>query len=161
MNQSQENNFDSSQLDEVLERFQLMLDNVDFTAQMQTLGVGRFQFARRKEAKRELSAMYVGLWKLALNSSFPHNADEVLDRFLYNVCNLKGKGKQRKAEDFALLCREYSNILKERGDTNFINVALLLCQHLGCDDQSSLRRISLQMALDMRAMYHHLFERLI
>ena len=161
MNQTKENNFDSSQLEEVLERFQSMLGNVDFTAQMQTLDIGRFQFTRRKEAKRQLTAMYVGLWKLALNSSFPNNADEILDRFLFNTCNVKGKGKQRKAEDFALICREYSNILKERGDTIFINVALLLCQHLGCHDQNSLRRISLQMALDMRAMYHHLFDRLI
>lgn len=148
------------QLDEVLERFSSMLSNVDFSAQLQTLGIGRFKFARRNEAREELRAMYVGLWKLALNRSFPVNAAELFNNFL-KFEEVKGQRKQRKLEEFAERCREYSKILEVQGDTNFISVALLLCQHMGISEQDVLRRISLQLALDMRAMYHHIFERLI
>lgn len=149
-----------NQIQEVLERFASMLDNVDFEAQLDTLNIGRFQFSRKKEALNELRAMYVGLWKLALNRSFPNNSAEIFQKFL-DPSEIKSKSKRRKAETFSERCHEYAKTLEVEGDTNFINVALLMCQHLGRTEQEDLRRISLQLALDMRSMYHHIFERLI
>lgn len=154
-------NTDPAQFEEVLTRFADMLDHADFGAQLETLGIGRFQFARRKHARQELAAMYVGLWKLALNRSFPAEADALLEKFLTQLCETKSNSKRRKQEHFVALCREYVHVLQTSGDTNFIQIAVLLCQHLDCHDQDALRRISLQIALDMRAMYHHIFERLI
>lgn len=145
---------------EVLERFTGMLANVDFESQLKTLGIGRFQFTRKKLALGELRAMYVGLWKLALNRSFPDDAVELFERFL-DPGEVKSKGKRKQAEAFRELCYEYAKILEVEGDTNFINVAILLCQHLGRTGQEDLRPISLQLALDMRAMYHNIFEHLI
>lgn len=146
--------------DEVLSRFARMLDHVDFQAQLRTLNIGRFQFARKKMALQELRSMYVGLWKLALNSSLPVRSRQLFDKFLYSYGRKNNSG-HRKAEAFHTLCLEYANILEVEGDTNFINVSILLCQHLGHTDQEELRRISLQLALDMRSMYHNIFERLI
>lgn len=154
-------NTDTAQFEEVLARFADMLSHADFGAQLETLGIGRFQFTRRKQARQELGAMYVGLWKLALNRSFPTEANALLEKFLTQLCETKSKSKRRKQEHFVALCREYVHVLQTSGDTNFIQIAVLLCQHLDCHDQDALRRISLQIALDMRAMYHHIFERLI
>ncbi|MBQ4132989.1 MAG: hypothetical protein IJD04_04555 [Desulfovibrionaceae bacterium] len=145
---------------EVLDRFNSMLSNADFSAHLVTLGIGRFQFSRRKTALKELRAMYVGLWKLALNRSFPDNSLDLFERFL-DPGNIHSAGKKAEAEKFRELCKEYVKILEVEGDTNFINVAILLCQHLGRTGQQDLRTISLQLALDMRSMYHHIFEHLI
>ena len=147
-------------IQEVLERFSSMLGNVDFETQLDTLNIGKFQFARKKAALNELKAMYVGLWKLALNRSFPGQSTEIFEKFLDPEA-IKSKSKKRKAEEFRSLCQEYIKTLEVEGDTNFINVAILICQHLGRTRQEDLRRISLQLALDMRSMYHHIFERLI
>ena len=147
-------------IQEVLERFSSMLGNVDFETQLDTLNIGRFQFSRKKAALNELKAMYVGLWKLALNRSFPGQSTEIFEKFLDPEA-IKSKSKKRKAEEFRSLCHEYIKTLEVEGDTNFINVAILICQHLGRTRQEDLRRISLQLALDMRSMYHHIFERLI
>lgn len=145
---------------EVLDRFTGMLSNVNFNAQLTILGIGRLQFSRRKSALKELRAMYVGLWKLALNRSFPDKSIELFEKFL-DPGEVHSKKKRIKLEAFRELCKEYVKILEVEGDTNFINVAILLCQHLGRTTQQDLRAISLQLALDMRSMYHHIFERLI
>jgi hypothetical protein len=145
---------------EVLDRFGSMLDHVDFEAQLDTLNIGRLQFSRKRDALKELRAMYVGLWKLALNRSFPNDSIEIFEKFL-DSSEIKSKSKRRKADAFSELCHEYAKTLEVEGDTNFINVAILICQHLGRTEQEDLRRISLQLALDMRSMYHNIFERLI
>ena len=147
-------------IQEVLDRFSSMLGNMDFETQLDTLNIGKFQFSRKKDALNELKAMYVGLWKLALNRSFPDDSTEILEKFL-DPDAIKGKSKKRKAEEFRSLCHEYTKTLEVEGDTNFINVAILICQHLGRTRQEDLLRISLQLALDMRSMYHNIFERLI
>ncbi len=152
---------DAAQLEELLKRFSSMWEDMDFSPQLETLGIGRFQFSRRKEAKEELNAMYVGLWKMALNSSFPDHAQFIMQKFLINLCAVKNQNKKRRMEKFVTLCREYADILQTKGETNFIQIALLLCRHVGCDDQKDLRRMSLQIALDMRNMYHNIFKRLI
>ena len=158
--QADESGHSENLIQEVLERFSSMLGNVDFEAQLDTLNIGRFQFSRKKAALNELKAMYVGLWKLALNRSFPGQSTEIFEKFLDPEA-IKSKSKKRKAEEFRSLCHEYIKTLEVEGDTNFINVAILICQHLGRTRQEDLRRISLQLALDMRSMYHHIFERLI
>ncbi len=158
--QADESGHSENLIQEVLERFSSMLGNVDFETQLDTLNIGRFQFSRKKAALNELKAMYVGLWKLALNRSFPGQSTEIFEKFLDPEA-IKSKSRKRKAEEFRSLCQEYTKTLEVEGDTNFINVAILICQHLGRTRQEDLRRISLQLALDMRSMYHHIFERLI
>ena len=158
--QADESGHSENLIQEVLERFSSMLGNVDFETQLDTLNIGRFQFSRKKAALNELKAMYVGLWKLALNRSFPGQSTEIFEKFLDPEA-IKSKSKKRKAEEFRSLCHEYIKTLEVEGDTNFINVAILICQHLGRTRQEDLRRISLQLPLDMRSMYHHIFERLI
>ena len=158
--QADESGHPENLIQEVLERFSSMLGNVDFEAQLDTLNIGRFQFSRKKAALNELKAMYVGLWKLALNRSFPGQSTEIFEKFL-DPGAIKSKAKKRKAEEFHSLCHEYTKTLEVEGDTNFVNVAILICQHLGRTRQEDLLRISLQLALDMRSMYHNIFERLI
>ena len=145
---------------EVLARFSSMLDTFDFNARISALGIGRMQFSRRRSARRELKAMYVGLWKLALNRSFPEKSGELFEKFL-DPSAAGSRRKQAEAASFRELCLEYVKILEVEGDTNFINVAILLCQHLGRTGQQDLRASSLQLALDMRSMYHTIFEHLI
>lgn len=145
---------------EVLNRFTRMLDHIDFQPQLNILNIGRMQFARKNMALKELRAMYVGLWKLALNSSFPNDAMQLLDKFL-DSNEIKSKAARCRADAFRNLCLEYVKLLELEGDTNFINVAILICQHIGQAEQENSRHIPLQLALDMRFMYRNIFDKLI
>ena len=97
---------------EVLDRFAAMLENVDFNAQLATLGIRRLQFSRRKSALKELRAMYVGLWKLALNRSFPGKSVELFDKFL-DASGVNSKKKRLHLEKFRELLKEREALIAE------------------------------------------------
>ena len=58
-----------------LDNFAALLDDADFTAELELVGVGRFQFLRRRQMCLELRGLYMALWRLALSRSFPNDAD--------------------------------------------------------------------------------------
>ena len=62
--------------------FTALLEGLDFAAELEILGIGRMQFMRRRQMLVELRGLCMGLWRLALASSFPHNADQIFASFL-------------------------------------------------------------------------------
>ena len=66
-----------------LDNFAALLDDVDFSAELALLGIGRLQFLRRRQMLVELRGLYIALWRLALGRSFPNDADTMLSVFLH------------------------------------------------------------------------------
>ena len=65
---------DESAVSEALENFAALLDDADFTAELELMGIGRMQFMRRRQMLVEWRGLYTALWRLALASSFPQDA---------------------------------------------------------------------------------------
>ena len=62
--------------------FTAILDDMNYRPVLDILGVGTFQFTRRKLLTREFRALYVGLWRLALMRSFPTRHAELFQAFM-------------------------------------------------------------------------------
>ena len=63
---------------EAIENFLVLLDDIDFTDVFTLMGIGRLQFMLRRQMLVECRGLYIGLWRLALKRSFPNEADAML-----------------------------------------------------------------------------------
>jgi hypothetical protein len=146
--------------EEVLRNFEGLLDSFDFKAELPGLGIGGgpLQMTRRKKAVRELNALTVGLWHLALLRSFPNDADDFLKRYLATSPRFAGSDK----ESAKLRARIgiYVDLLKDKRDTDFLPVASYLAEvlALNAEDSASLR---LKVSLLTRSLYTWIFDRLV
>ena len=69
--------------EEVISHFEAILEDTSFSAQLHYLGIKRVPMSpRRRRARQELQAMLVGLWKLALDKSFPAQSEDFFNDFL-------------------------------------------------------------------------------
>lgn len=72
---------DKSVVQEALENFAALLEDADFTAELELMGIGRMQFMRRRQMLVEWRGLYMALWRLALSSSFPQDAEHIFATF--------------------------------------------------------------------------------
>ena len=146
---------------EALRNFSLMLEGMDFVQELATLGIGKFHFRRRERALRELRAMSIGLWRLALQRSFPADGETIFERFMLGLYERARSPREReRANAFDLLVRSYVERLNERGDGDFTAVSghiVDLFQERAPDVVA--RR--LKLALLMRNAYLNIFRHLI
>ena len=142
---------------EVVENFEALLDQTDFHYELGLLGVSRVRFYLRRKMKKELKALFIGLWRLALERSFPHDGEEIFERFLErHTADLAPK----KSEAFTAKVRDYVEGLRSHGDTDFMPTAEHLTSLTGSssETESALR---LRLALHIRNVYTLIFDRLI
>ena len=142
---------------EALENFSLLLEGLDFHAEMEILGIGRMQFMRRRQMMVELRALYMGLWRLALGSSFPQDADSIFALYLqrYSLTHpdkISAKVLER--------VQEYWGMLQARGLADFSHVARHICSFFSLDEKDA-RALTLRLVLHFRAVYKMIFDRLI
>ena len=141
--------------DEVGRTFQDLLQTFDFRHELQELGIGLF---KRKRAQKQLTALCIGLWGLALEKSFPHDAAEFFTRFLATSPLLAGekKGPRHMRE----LVLGYVDLLAVKKETDFSAAAdhMTSVLHLGGE---SGRSRQLKLALMIRDLYNLIFEKLI
>ena len=142
---------------EAIENFLVLLDDMDFTDVYTLMGIGRLQFMRRRQMLIECRGLYIGLWRLALNRSFPNDADamlaEFLERFAQNHPDKLGARVIERAG-------EYWGMLQARGDTDFRGVAAHLCSFLMQEKQAD-QSLILRLVLHIRRTYEHIFARLL
>ena len=97
--------------------FTAILDDMNYRPVLDILGVGTFQFTRRKLLTREFRALYVGLWRLALMRSFPTRHAELFQAFMEGeAARCKDR---RQAVAWAELVMQYAGKLSEHGDADF------------------------------------------
>ena len=144
--------------EEVIRNFEALMDSLDFKAELVELGIGSLQLGRRKKTLRELKALSIGLWSLALQRSFPQDAAAFFAEFRERSPRLVGSGK----EPGLLQSRVgiYVDLLKDKKETDFLPVASYLAEVLALDAED-MRRLRLKVSLITRSLYKLIFDRLV
>lgn len=144
--------------DEVIRQFIALYNCFDFRAGLAVMGIGRFDFIRRAKALNELKTLVVALWGLALQKSFPSDAQDFFDELRARIPEFVGRG--RAAENFASRLDVYTRLLAPKKDADFLPVAEYMSELL-FPKESDLRRIRLKLSLVIRNMYGQIFDQLI
>lgn len=144
-------------VEEALANFMALIEDTDYDAIFSMMGIGRFQFLRRKQIKMEIAALRMALWRLALGRSFPDDADNMFTIFLerYKSCH-----PQRHGPMVAHRAREYWGMIQPKGDSDFNGVARHLASFL-TSDEYNIHSLPLKLALYIRRDYRFIFDRLI
>lgn len=144
-------------IEEALANFAALLDDLDFTAELDLLGIGRFQFLRRKQMTIELRGLYTAIWRLALARSFPQDAENMFNVFLQRY----GQAHPGKLPTQIIeRARQYWGMLEPAGDADFSEVARHLSSFIEREEKDQ-RPLILKLALHIRSAYRFIFERLI
>ncbi len=142
---------------EVAAIFEALLSTVDFTQELSIFKVGRFNRSLRKTLLKEFEGTYIGLWALALEQSFPQNAQEIFDCFLQQHLE-KMSPKLRSAT--ATTIRAYRDMVLSVGDKDFSHISRHLLSFAKIDD-NALKAETLRLSLVLRNHYSFIFQRLV
>lgn len=148
---------DQEIIGEALANFAVLIDDIDFSDTLELIGIGRFQFLRRKQMVIELKGLYIAIWRLALGRSFPQTADAMFDTFLRRYVRTH---PDKRGEQIRERASQYWGMLQPSGDADFNDVARHLIAFVEPGDGDS-RALILKLALHIRSAYRFIFERLI
>jgi len=138
--------------DEVLANFSAVLDSMDFARELAVLGVKRLHFRRRERLIRELRALSIGL---------PQDGETMFEMFLARLAEAPAHSREaQRALDFIQLARGYVELLREKGDTDFMVASSHIVGLFKQKEQETASR-SLKLALLIRNTYTVIFDRLI
>ena len=143
---------------EVIQQFLALYNCMDFKPELEDLGIGRFQFARRGKALREFRALSIALWGLALQKSFPNDADAFFQEFRTALPVMFPAAKERELMENRI--NIYVDCLSVKKDADFLPVASYLAEVLALDAED-MRRLRLKLSLIMRNLYTLIFDRLV
>jgi len=144
--------------DEVIRQFLAVYNCFDFRAELEDIGITRMQFVRRKKAVRELRAICIALWGLALQKSFPKDAGLFFAEFRETAPVLAGGGKE--AVRLHERVNEYIDLLAPKRDADFSPVADYLAKVLALHARD-VARLRLKLSLIIRNLYVLIFDRLV
>lgn len=144
-------------IEEVIANFMALLNDADFSQELAMLKVGKFQFMRRRQLLLEFRALYIGLWRLALASSFPVDGEHIFQTFLQEYA-----ASHQSMSTSRLLTRgqQYADILLAEGDKNYTSISLHILSFIPLDEKDRKAK-SLRLALSIRQLYKFIFDRLI
>lgn len=126
--------------------------------ELQSLGIGRFSVIKRARAKRHLIAVSIALWHVALEKSFPNDADTFYERFTATYPPITGeRGSAKKLRE---LVSRYDELIAEKKDGDFTGVADTLVATLRLQEEDK-RRQQLRISLQIRTLFEFIFEKLI
>lgn len=148
---------DQAIIEEALANFAVLIDDLDFNQALELMGIGRFQFLRRKQMLIELRGLYMAIWRLALGRSFPQTADAMFTTFLRRYTHSHPDKIGLKISERAV---QYWGMLQPSGDADFHNVARHLISFVTAGDEEP-RALILKLALHIRSAYRFIFDRLI
>lgn len=142
---------------EALENFAALLEDADFTSELELMGIGRMQFLRRRQMLVEWRGLYMALWRLALASSFPQDAEDIFETFLRSY---QAAHPDKVSARIIERAKEYWGMLQPKGNSDFSDLA----RHLGSfssQDEKQARSLTLRLVLHIRKAYKIIFDRLI
>ncbi len=148
---------DDSICAEVAANFKALLDDVDFSADLQVFNIGFFNRTLRRTLLHELHMVYIGLWAMALEQSFPQTAKSFFLYFVEEyISPLKGaKKKQTQEQIFA-----YRDMILRADAKDFSHIS----QHLLSFTKQNLdtqKADTLRLSLALRNHYTFIFQRLV
>lgn len=142
---------------EALDNFMVLIDDLDYKVVYEILGIGLLHFLRRKQMFIELKGLHMALWRLALSRSFPDDADFMFPVFLKNYAR---SHKSRIDAQIVERANQYWNMLIPLGNCDFSSVARHLMSFspgMKVDDKA----LTLKLALYLNSSYNLIFDRLI
>lgn len=149
------------QSEEVLGNFRALLADADMERELEILKIGRLNIFRRKKAALELTALYIALWKLVLNKSFPNDATLFYQEYIEETY-LKPDGDTIKpaTKAFLEIVSGYISLLEQAGDTDFTAVAKHLVERL-VKEPGEHKETEMRFILIIRNTYKSIFDKLI
>lgn len=144
-------------LDVIVDNFSALLESVAPSEALNILELGRIHFIQRRRMRKELQALYAGLWNLALQRSFPDDYTDIFSAWLEKSgAELDPHDREeRQARIF-----QYVDSLRQYGDADFSEVSRHLTGLLEADE-SHVKRISFALALYIRRIYTYFFDHLL
>lgn len=145
-------------IDEVVQTFAGLLASLDFTRELELLGIGRLHFVRRRRFLNEFRAVSVGLWRLALERSFPEDHEVIFETFM---TQLEQQGKNdRQTPALLELVRAYVQLLSTHRENDFTVVGSHIVEIARADGKKAVA-LRLHLALQIRKLYSLIFANLI
>lgn len=145
--------------DELIRIFSALLESYDFEAELAMLGLKKHQFLKKKKALREFTALFIALWDLALQKSFPTERDLVFEEFI-NRFGYTAKGSNKDVKLLLQSAEVYVTLLQKNRDKDFSEIARFFTDML-LEDTPEKDRARLKLALAIRAMFNLVFDKLI
>ena len=143
---------------EVVDIFQQLFDSFDFAHELQDMGITRLQILRRKKALRELKALTIAFWRLALEKSFPEDAEDFFTAYCSHSPVIANKS--REAASIRASLGIYCTLLEEKKDADFSPIAAHLAEILALND-ADMSRLKFKLSLIMRSLYSTIFKNLV
>ena len=144
--------------DEVIATFERLLATLDFKTEMHEMGIGAMHWILRQKARKEFTALSIAFWKLALEKSFPGQAEAFFAEYRSRSPLLTGPSRQARQMNARLdSCLAVLEIKKE---TDFSPVA----HHLATTffpNRVDTKRAQLRLSLNARALYTLIFNNLV
>ncbi|MDR3358686.1 MAG: hypothetical protein LBN96_07560 [Desulfovibrio sp.] len=151
-------NFEAESVEQLaLKNFAALLADMDFVAELELMGVGRMQFLFRRQMLVEWRGLYMALWRLALEKSFPRDAEAMFAVF---VSGYRESHPDKMSETSLRRAGEYWVMLAPAGEADFNPVARHMASFFG-DSAHDLRSLNLKLALHIRKTYKNIFDRLL
>lgn len=144
--------------EEVVATFSAILASLDFQPMLEALGIGKRHVFRKKKAIRELEALAIGLWKLALQRSFPNDFALFYDNYMETA--LPGRFSPKEAARFQARVNTYNDLLVEKKENDFTPVAKYLAD-IFTDSEDASKRFTLKLSLLLRNVYTVIFDNLV
>ena len=144
--------------EEVGRTFADLLDTLDFAAELQDLGISSLRVFKRRQAKKHFRAVCIALWHIALEKSFPNDAEAFFAHFM--TTSPLVSAEQKNARKLRAMVETYDALLVEKKDADFTTIAEEITRQFeqGHEEQ---RRHQLKLSLRIRAIYDLIFDKLI
>jgi hypothetical protein len=140
-----------------LKNFAALLDDTDFVRELELMEIGRLQLMLRRQMLVEWRGLYMALWRLALEKSFPGEAEAMFAEFM---AHYKNTHPDRLSAACVERAKEYWGMLAPAGETDFNPAARHLTSFFS-NDTKDTRSLSLKLALHIRKTYTYIFDRLL
>lgn len=133
--------------------FKNLLEEADYAAFLNILGVGRFEFFRRRSFRRIFMALCLGLWDLTMKRAAPDCREEAYEKCLASFWPVL-----KDADAFMVLVRDIASFLPEKGEEDLTPMAKELFARVNRKPEHAEL---VGMALFLRRLYDYFFNHLM
>lgn len=144
---------------EIVQRFAGLLTSFDYEEECRILEIGKLHVVKRRNALREFKALYIALWKIALDKSLPDMADEAFAEMLQRIPELLDYN-EKAAGFLRRRVAVYDTLLSPSKEQNFTDVSKKLLTTVSKRKEAKENQI-LKLSLNIRRVYTLIFKQLI
>jgi hypothetical protein len=148
---------DASAAEMARRNFAALLEDSDFSYELEMMGVGRLSFLLRRRMLIEWRGLYMGLWRLALEKSFPNTAEAIFADFAVRHRSVYPDSAHAES---VVRAGEYWGMFASNGGSDFTPAARHLTSFFRQRPQDA-KAMSLKLALHLRRLYQNIFSRLL